>query len=345
MSQLLSAPYRASSAGATAPTKARATNGLGGARRVSGRNRQPRQLLAAGLSHAQARTNVDNGRWRALLPGVYATFTGQLSTLALIWAAVLYAGKGATVSHRTALWLAGLLDEPTDPIHLSIPASRRVVPQNGIRIHLSRALDYTRRQLVHPSSAPPRSRLEIALLDQCEIENANQVTHLVLSAIQRRLTTADRIRAAIDERSRHRWRQLLIEMLSEARDGVASPLELRYRRDVELRHQLPSGIRNRRDPVLGGGPKYRDVRYPAWQLIVELDGKQAHPLDQAFRDLRRDNLAVIDGDWTLRYGWRDVAGNLCAVAAQVALVLAGRGWQGRSMPCGPTCCAPPMPMQ
>ena len=295
------------------------------------------QLLAAGLTPAQARTNVDNGRWRALLPGVYATFTGPVGPLARTWSAVLYAGAGAATSHRTALWLAGLLDDPADLIHVGIPASRRVLPQKNIRIHLSRALADDRRQIVHPSSTPPRIRLEVALLDQCEYENANQVTHLVLSAIQRRLTTANRIRTAVDARSRHRWRELLIEMLGEARSGVASPLELRYRRDVELRHHLPHGIRNRGEAAPSGGTWYHDVRYPRWQLIVELDGKEAHPLDQAFRDLRRDNRAVVGGDTTLRYGWRDVAGDPCAVATQVALVLAGRRWEGQPRPCGPAC--------
>lgn len=296
-----------------------------------------RQLLTAGLSPAQARTNVDNGRWRGLLPGVYATFTGPVSPLAKTWSTVLYAGPGAVASHRTALWLAKLLDEPTDLWHVSIPASRRVMPRPNLRIHLSRALQEGRQQVVHPSSTPPRVRLEPALLDQCEYENANQVTHLVLSAIQRRLTTADRIRVAIDARSRHRWRGLLIEMLSEAREGVASPLELRYRRDAELRHQLPQGARNRGETAPSGGNWYRELRYPDWQLIVELDGREAHPLDRAFRDLRRDNHAVVSGDTTLRSGWRDIAVDPCAVALQVAFVLAGRGWAGRLRPCGPEC--------
>ena len=295
------------------------------------------QLLAAGLTPAQARTNIDNGRWRPLLPGVYATFTGPVSPLARTWSAVLYAGQGAIASHRTALWLASVLDEPTDPVHVSIPASRRVLPQPNVRIHLSRALDDPHQRIVHPSSIPPRSRLEVALLDQCERETANQVTHLVLSAIQRRLTTADRIHAAMEARSRLRWRGLLAEMLSQAREGVTSPLELRYRRDVELRHRLPGGIRNRGESAPSGGRIYRDVRYRHWQLIVELDGMEAHPLDRAFRDLRRDNRAVVGGDTTLRYGWRDVVGDPCGVAAQVALVLAGRGWPGHPRPCGPTC--------
>src|SRR6478752_1181796 len=125
------------------------------------------QLLGVRLSPSQARADIDNGRWRALLPGVYATFTGPISAMARTWAAVLYAGSGAAASHRTALWLGGLFDDASDPVHVSIPASRRVLRQPGIRIHLSRHLDDPRQTFVHPSASPPRIRLESALLDQC----------------------------------------------------------------------------------------------------------------------------------------------------------------------------------
>jgi hypothetical protein len=295
------------------------------------------QLLALGLSPGQARVDVETGRWRPLFPGVYASFTGPVSATARTWAAVLYAGSGAAASHRTALWLGGLLDDAVDPVHVSIPASRRVLRQPGIRIHLSRPLDDPRQTIVHPSAHPPRVRLESALLDQCEHETAGQCAHLVLSAIQRRLTTADRIRCVLDTRPRHRWRRLIIDMLSEARDGVASALELRYRRNVERRHRLPGGVRNRREQARGSARRYRDVRYPQWTTIIELDGQESHPTDERFRDYRRDNRATIAGDASLRYGWRDVVGDPCGVAAQVAVLLTARGWSGSPQPCSATC--------
>lgn len=298
------------------------------------------QLLAAGLTPAQARRDIENGRWRVLQPGVYATFTGPISERARVWSAVLAAGRGAAASHHTALWLGGLLDEPPTPVHVSIPASRRVVRQPGIRIHLSRALDRANPTVLHPAAAPPRIRLEAALLDQCETDTARQTTHLVLSAIQRRLTTADRIITVINGRSRHRWRGLITDMLAEATAGVASPLELRYRRDVEIGHALPTGVRNHGERGPSGGTWYRDVRYPRWRVLIELDGREAHPTHTAFRDLRRDNWATVSGDATLRYGWRDIAGDPCAVAVQVALVLASRGWGGRLDSCHAQCRVP-----
>ena len=52
------------------------------------------------------------------------------------------------------------------------------------------------------------------------------------------------MRRSLNQRPRVRWRDVLHEVLADIEDGVASPVELRYRRDVERRHHLPAGSRN-----------------------------------------------------------------------------------------------------
>ena len=79
------------------------------------------------------------------------------------------------------------------------------------------------------------------------------------------------------------------------------------------------------------------MRYQKWGVVVELDGQGAHPADRAFRDRARDNAAVSEGLAPLRYGWREVAGDPCGVAREVAHVLEARGWSGPVRPCGPGC--------
>jgi hypothetical protein len=296
-----------------------------------------RQLLDLGLTPAQAHQNMENGRWRRLLPGVFATFTGPVGPLAEVWAAVLYAGAGAAASHGTALWLANLLDELPRPINISVGHRRRVRNQRGLRIHRVKALDDRPDSVVHPAAQPLRVRVEVAVLDQAETSSAAVAVDLVLRATQRRLTTAARVSDALAERRRHRFRALLLEVLADAAQGVASPLERHYLRSVERAHRLPRGGRNQLERAATGGSRYRDVRYPKWKTIVELDGREAHPDDGAFRDLRRDNEAVVAADWTLRYGWRDVVGRPCEVAVQVGMVLQGRGWPGQAKACGAEC--------
>lgn len=296
------------------------------------------QLLASGLTVQQARRDVDNRRWQTVHPGVYVTHTGPILPIALAWAAILYAGPGAVASHRTALWLCGVVDEPPSVIHVSVPGSRRVRRQSGLRVHHSRPLVVRADALCLPDGAPPRSRVEAAILDQCDHEKPDAAIDLVLRSVQRRLTVVPRLRAALAARARHRHRRLIHDVLTEAQDGVASPLELRFRREVEQTHGLPQGLRNTAEPRADGGSTvYRDVRYRRWRVVVELDGLTTHPQEAAFRDFRRDNAAALGGDLVLRFGWHDVVGRPCLVARDVASALRLHGWAGQVKPCGVTC--------
>jgi hypothetical protein len=60
------------------------------------------RAAAAGISAAAIRSQLRNGRWRALHRGVYATFTGKPTRGAELWAARLRAGPTAVLSHQTA---------------------------------------------------------------------------------------------------------------------------------------------------------------------------------------------------------------------------------------------------
>ncbi len=95
------------------------------------------QLLAAGVSPSKLRTRVDRGQWQRVHRGVYATFSGRLPRMATLWAAVLAAGTGATLSHATAAELAGLADQADTVVHVSIPGHRRVSGLDGVVIHVS----------------------------------------------------------------------------------------------------------------------------------------------------------------------------------------------------------------
>ena len=138
---------------------------------------------------------------------------------------------------------------------------------------------------------------------------------VVLRACQRRLTRADRLQAAAGRRSKLRHRALLSDLLSEVTAGVQSPLERRYLRDVDAptAYLLRSGTRpSPTGEGRGDRRLYRDVRYLPYRLVVELDGRAAHPQDRRERDDLRDNsLVVADGTQTLRYGWRSVTTRAC----------------------------------
>ncbi len=292
------------------------------------------QLAALGVPRAYVRSELRGRRWQRIHRRTYVTFTGPLPFETRVWSGVVYAGRGAVASHGTAAFLVGLSDRAPDVVDITVAHGRRVGSRPGLRIRQSRRLELTR----HPTRLPPQTRVEETVLDLTDAARSEvSVIDVVLRACQRRLTTAARLTLRARGRKRLKWRRLVRELICEVRDGVQSALERRYFRDVERAHGLPRGCRNK-----GEGPRgrrrYRDVRYRRWRLVVELDGRAAHPDEWQEADDIRDNELVDDEDVrTLRYGWMPVTTRPCETASQVARKLASRGWKGRPVSCGPTC--------
>lgn len=165
-----------------------------------------------------------------------------------------------------------------------------------------------------------------------------RVCDVVLRVVQRRLTTPDRLAERLSARNRHRWLDLIEDVLADARDGTQSVLERSYLNGVERARGLPAGVRNAPDQLSPGAARcYRDVRYRRWAVVVELDGLEAHPAERAFRDRSRDNAVVVSGQGSLRYGWREVAGDPRGIARELGRILRSRGWDGQVRRCGPDC--------
>ena len=291
-----------------------------------------RQALDAGVTPAQIRAELAGGRIRRALPSTYVAYTGPLTPLTRIWAALVYAGPGAVASHATAAWLWGLRDDLPDVLDVTVPADRRVVHRQELRLHTCEHLDDTR----HPNASPPRTRVEPTVLSLVALaRDAETVVGLLASAVQRRRTTA--VRLADEARSfrRLRHRALVREVLADVATGTLSNLERHWIRDVERAHGLPRGECSVAS-VVGGRRRFADIRYRRYRVVVELDGRQTHPDETAHREMWRDNRSAAEGEQSLRFGWADV-GRPCEAALLVAGVLRHRGWRGRLRPCGPGC--------
>jgi len=290
------------------------------------------QVLDAGLSRAVIAARLDRGSWQRLFPGVYAAFSGEPARAAMLWAAVLHAGPGAMLSYQTAAELDHLTDATSSRIHLTVPGCRRIRGGPGLAIHYSARAA----QAVHPARIPPRTRIEETVLDMwdsaCSLDDA---VSWVARGLGRRLTTQPKLRQVAYARTRLRRRPLLAELLSAGAADQHSILEHRYVRDVERPHSLPVGTRQA-PADRGGRTEYRDTLYEDYGLIVELDGRLAHPGDTRWADIARDNAAAAEGLTTLRYGWLPVTGHPCQVAAEVAKLLTARGYAG-ARPCSLGC--------
>jgi predicted transcriptional regulator of viral defense system len=290
------------------------------------------QLLDAGLNPQLIIRRIERNRWQQLYRGVYATFTGPPPRETWLWAAVLRAGNGAVLSHQTAAELHGLVDAPAESIFVTVPSTRRITTP-GIVIRMSGRIA----EATQPNREPPRTTLEETVLDLAQLARSfDDACGWITRACGRRLTTEEKLRAALASRKKMRWRTELDDVLAAAGDGIHSVLEYRYVRDVERAHGLPRS-RHQVRVVIDGKTVYRDAYYEEYQVAVELDGRLAHPDDERWRDSQRDNKARAQGVQTCRYGWRDVYGNPCETALLQAQILRQHGWRGSPRPCSAGC--------
>jgi hypothetical protein len=125
-----------------------------------------RQLLALGLSASAIRKRVMSGRLHVVHRGVYAVGHAAAPVNGRLMAAVLAGGSGALVSHRSAAWLHGVLDDSRAVIDVVGAARRR--SREGIVFHRSRRLDESDRGRIAniPVTSLPRTLLDIAAVIQ-----------------------------------------------------------------------------------------------------------------------------------------------------------------------------------
>jgi very-short-patch-repair endonuclease len=97
------------------------------------------QLVALGVSRGTIWRWVKDGYLHRRLPRVYAVGHAARSTEADLAEALLYAGPGAVLSHGTAAWWLGLLDNRPSQIQVSTPRQCRSL--RGIRVNGRRNLE------------------------------------------------------------------------------------------------------------------------------------------------------------------------------------------------------------
>lgn len=297
------------------------------------------QVLRAGLARSTIDSKVEHGLWQLVHLGIYAAFTGPVAWEARLWAAVLYAGPGALLSHETAAEILLLSDRRFPVIQVTIPESRRVRPPQGVRIHRS-SVDYPRWRPMR--GIPPHTFYADTIIDLvAAADNRDDVVAWVSRGIARKLVTKAELTAAVAARNRLRWRDQLDEIIGTVGGGSHFPLEYRYDHDVERAHGLPAAVRQAKFAMPDGTRGFRDRYYEKYGLVVELDGAGYHPAEQRERDQARDNEAAATTGATLRYGWANVATAPCDTAAQVYIALRKRGYTGAFRACSPGCRAVP----
>ena len=247
------------------------------------------QLRLLGVSDATIRGRIEAGRLQRVLPKVYAVGHRAPSREADLWAAILYAGPGAMLSHGTAAHWCGLIDYPPRQIEVSTP--RRIRSYAPVKTYSRRDLERRWYEGI------PVTSIEEMLL--------GVAATLSLDAVRRALSNLD-YRHQLDHTA-------LAAVCRRGRRGSARLHEALARHQPQLAHT------NGRleDDFLAFCEKHNlpipnfnvtlhgitvDAYWPEHKLVIELDGYDNHSSRAQLRRDRRNDLILRNHELTvLRY--------------------------------------------
>jgi hypothetical protein len=191
------------------------------------------QIRALGVDDRVIADWSCQGYIHRVLPGVYAVGHRAPSLEGDLAAALLYAGPGAALSHTTAAYWLGLLDDRPRVIHVSTP--RRCRSQRGVKVHGRR----DHRRFWHrglPTTALPQLFLDLAAMTSLRLlrqvlANADYRDLLDVSAVEAALRRgrpgSGRLRQALVEhqprlaRTKSRLERAFLELCETA--GIPLP--------------------------------------------------------------------------------------------------------------------------
>lgn len=285
------------------------------------------QVLECGGTDEWIEAQISARRWVRDKRKVFRTRTGAPTRRQRERAALLCAGPEAALSHHTAAARFGLRARDDGLVHITVPYGHSSDPHPGVAVHRSRAFAHIvidREDM--PTVSAADTCVDLAVLEP----DARRAMRTFLHAALAMKVPAQRLLAVLDARRPRRYLRALRHAAQMLKDGVGSVLEARYLVDVEESHGLP--IATRQAPVVVQGvERYEDCRYgmPLGELIVRLDGWRWHSdRHVGVIDRARDNAAELAGRARLTFGWEEVVGDPCAVAALVTARLRQLGWPG-----------------
>jgi very-short-patch-repair endonuclease len=272
-----------------------------------------RQAVAAGMSETAVSRRVAAGTWRALHPGVFLSDNHDWTAEASVWAAVLWAGRDATLSGPAAAWWHGLLAE--FPGIVDVTVSQRRCP--GLRPKVR-----VRRRDLHPEDRTRRRGLAVTARPLTVLEAAVALGppggELLDRALQRGVGFEDVYRAHCRNLGRYGSPEAA-RLLVAAADRAASAAER-----LVIKLLRTAGLTGWEHGHWVGGYEL-DFAFLEQRVAIEVDGWAWHSDVDRFRhDRQRQNALVLAGWTILRFTWHDLTRRPEAVVAEIRAALAGR---------------------
>jgi hypothetical protein len=237
------------------------------------------QLLALGMTRKEIHGRSARGSLHSLHRGVYAVGHRKLTRDGHLQAALLAAGDGAFLSHRTAAALHGLRNLNLRHIDVTVPHANSG-KRSGVVIH--RVTRVPGRGEITDVNGLPLSTVPRTLIDLASLETVTELDRLITEAARRQILNHDRMEELI---ARHARRPGLGKLKLAYADYRPWPdrnsgLERSFDRVLAKHPEIPEPLRN-----FWLGPWELDHYWPEQGLVLELDGRPYHI---AVRDMERD---------------------------------------------------------
>ncbi|MEU3453453.1 DUF559 domain-containing protein [Micromonospora sp. NPDC006766] len=238
---------------------------------------------------------------------------------ALAWAD----GRGA-LSHLSALAVWGLhRQEVGDLLHLNVPAGVGIRSRPGVVVHRQQGF------MLEPPHVVVRqgmavTRLEQTLVDSWPTLPPDERRVPVIGAVNGRLTTPERLAAALGSAPKLDDRAAFRTLLTRLAEGCRSPLEIWGHEHVFTGPGMP--VFQRQAPIrLGSRTVYLDLYAEPERVNIELDGAITHgdPRQREI-DLRRDAQLAARGILVVHFARRRLVHEVEDVRQETLAILATR---------------------
>jgi hypothetical protein len=254
------------------------------------------QLLARGITARSIERRLEGGRLRVIHRGVYAVGHDAIPIRGRLCAALLVAGPGSALSHRTAAYVLTLL--PSMPPFVEVTTTKRAPRDRpGLAFHHTTSLETTTRHGL-PVTTPIRTLRDLAVTRPTEVERAASEALVLKLVTKHELENQQGPGAAV-----------LARLVTAGIGPTRSRLERAF-----LRAVVSAGLP---EPLTGHqiGRYTVDFFFPTHDLVVETDGDDyhGHVLAQR-RDRRKDTELRRRGLTVLRVPEDEVDDGLATVA-------------------------------
>jgi hypothetical protein len=277
------------------------------------RNITRSQLLALGLDDEAIARRVRNGRLFRAHHGIYSVGSPPMTPLEHASAAVLACGKGAALSHGSAMTLWGFWRRWDEPFEVTTPGDRR---RRSIKIHRSATLSRrdVRTQLGVRVTSPART-----VFDMTPRLNDKQLKRTLSNAMHSPYLTQSQLEELLAGHPHSPAARRIGPLIGLPGTPPRSGWE----------YDFPAfcAAQNLPTPVMGAAVcgYVVDALFVEEKVIVELDSWEFHKDPIAFQtDRERDADTLSRGFVTLRITWERIERAAAREGARLRMILAKR---------------------